>query len=255
MATGRGLAGVPRERWHVPPLLKGSHQCLAGLALPMLLGAAGPHPPPAPGTPGRLLSPPRSERCFLGLVPTQWCPAASWGRDLAPGRGVPGELGSSASTGPSPHPWRSPWATPFPAQPDCPPPPRSTAAIASLGSHPGLDPCHQRAHTRCASPASWGGGGPGSESHVWPCSAVEKARRKSPRSSRRVSWRGGQERAMGRGGGGGCPGARGGRGTAAHGEPHTDPQGARPTTFAHSPMGITRTHTHRHAHMYTDSHT
>lgn len=60
---------------------------------------------------------------------------------------------------------------------------------------------------------------------------------------------------MGRGGGGGCPGARGGQGTAAHGEPHADPQGARPTTFAHSPMGITRAHTHRHAHMYTDSHT
>lgn len=158
MATGRGLAGGPRERWHVPPLLKGSHQCLAGLAPAHAPG--GRWPPSTPGSRDTGQTPlPSPQRAVLPWpVPTQWCPAASWGRDLAPGRGVPGELGSSASTGPSPHPWRSPWATPFPAQPDCPPPPRSTAAIASLGSHPGLDPCHQRAHTRCASPASWGGG-------------------------------------------------------------------------------------------------
>lgn len=111
MATGRGLAGGPHERWHVPPLPKGSHQCLAGLAPAHAPGGRWPHPPPAPGTPGRLLSPPRSERCFLGLVPTQSCPAASWGKDLAPGCGSLVSWGPQPPLGPSPHPWRSPWAT------------------------------------------------------------------------------------------------------------------------------------------------
>lgn len=62
----------------------------------MLLGAAGPHPPPAPGTPGRLLSPPRSERCFLGRFPPS-------GAQQPPGAETwPLGAGSLVSWGPQP---------------------------------------------------------------------------------------------------------------------------------------------------------
>ena len=137
---------------------------------------------------------------------------------------------------------------PLPAQPDRPPPGKPTAAVASLGSHPGLDPHHQRAHARGASPVSWGGG---AVSHTCgPAQPWKEPEGKVPKAPGGVGRRG----RPGRGGGEGLP--RGWRraGKVAHGEPHADPQGARPMPFSHSPMGITRTHTHRHAHTHTDSH-
>ena len=228
----------------------GSRQYLAGLAP---AHAPGGHWPPS--TSGS-----QDTRQTASPLPAARGACLAWfppsGTQQPPGAETwPLGAGSRVNRGPHPPPGPSlhheaPGPPPSPAQPDRPPPHRPTAAIAPLGSHPGLDPRHQRAHTRCASPAS--GGGRGSESRVWPCSVVERAERKSPRSSQSVSWRGGQERAVGRGGGGGCPGAGGGWGTAAHAEPTQTHRGASPTTFAHSPTGITRAHTltgtHTHSH-------
>lgn len=140
----------PRERPHLPPLPRGSHQWLAGLTLLML---------PAPGTPGRppLPSSQRVVPPWPGSHPV--VPSSLLGQRLGPwvrGPRCAGVL--TLHRGPVHTHGEAHGSPPLPAQPDRPPPGRPTAAVASLGSHPGLDPRHQRAHARGASPASWGGG-------------------------------------------------------------------------------------------------
>lgn len=220
----------------------------------MLLGAAGPHPPPAPRTPGRppLPSPQHAVPAWPGshLV----APSSLLGQRLGPR-----VRGPHPPPGPSLH-HEAPGPPPSPAQPDRPPPHRPTAATAPLGSHPGLDPRHQRAHPRCASPASWGGG---AVSHArGPAQRWKEPKGKVPEAPRVCPGgvgRRGQREGVGEGaaqgleeGGGQLPtqSPRRPTGEPAPQHSHTHPRASHVHTLSQA-----RTFPYRHAHTHTDSHT